>query len=85
MPNKNYINGVYKERKILNEARSHGCIGARSAGSHSPIDLWIIDHPGRTIRLIQCKPDSMPLKTKNRTMRTYEYLNGIYSVKFEVL
>ena len=85
IPNANYIKGVRKERAQVNRAKARGCIAARSAGSHSPIDVWVVDHPGRTITLIQCKPDSMPNKEKNRIYERHKHLNGIYQVIFKVI
>ena len=41
--NKNYLKGVRKERKIVNIARNEGKLAFRSAGSHSPIDVFILD------------------------------------------
>jgi len=55
MPNKNYVKGVRFERKLVNQARAEGLIAFRSAGSHSPIDVVIIDKFKRKIDLIQCK------------------------------
>ena len=55
MPNKNYENGVRFERKVVNKARDLGLIAFRSAGSHSPFDVVIIDKSNRIINLIQCK------------------------------
>ena len=43
MGNANYIKGANKERKFVNDARASGKIAFRSAGSHSPIDVCIID------------------------------------------
>ena len=55
MPNKNYRKGYRKERQIVNEARERGCIAFRSAGSHSPIDVCIINKKYKTIQFLQCK------------------------------
>lgn len=85
MPNRNYIKGVRKERKIVNEARAKGLIAFRSAGSHSPIDCTIIDFNSGTIRFIQCKPDSMSQNKKNIILREMERLNNKFDVSFEVL
>ena len=38
-----YQKGADRERKIVNRAREKGHIAFRSAGSHSPIDVCIID------------------------------------------
>ena len=53
MPNYNYLKGVRKERKLVNDARAQGFLAFRSAGSHSPIDVVIIDPEHETIKLVQ--------------------------------
>ena len=85
MPNSLYIKGRKKEYKIVNEEKSKGCISFRSAGSHSPIDVISIDLKEHTIKLIQCKPDSMSEKTKqnlkNKILKQAEW----FLVDFEVV
>lgn len=39
MPNKNYVNGIAKERKLMDEYRAKGYKVMRSAGSHGLIDV----------------------------------------------
>lgn len=85
MPNKNYIKGVRKERKYVNLARDKGYISFRSAGSHSPIDVIIIDKERKIIELIQCKPDSMSENKKNEIVSAHTELNGTFQVSFKVL
>ena len=85
MPNPNYLKGVRKERKFVNEARLNGSISFRSAGSHSPIDVVIIDKDTRVIRLIQCKPDTMSNNKREALRQEHNQLNGTFYVKFEVL
>lgn len=84
MPNKNYIKGVRKERSIVNEARARGLISFRSAGSHSPIDVCVIDKTNKTIKFIQCKPDSMNSTKKQRLRDEHRELNNSYEVSFIV-
>jgi Holliday junction resolvase len=85
MPNRNYIKGVKKERAIVNEARDKGLIAFRSAGSHSPIDVCVIDKMNRTIMFIQCKPNSMSMLNKNRLEQQLKELNDMYHVSFNVV
>ena len=85
MPNKNYIKGRKKEYKILNEARGLGFTALRSAGSHSPIDVVIIDTIERTIRFVQCKPDSMSEKKREALRQENNLLNGVFQCRFEVI
>jgi Holliday junction resolvase len=85
MPNHNYINGVRKERKIVNDARAKGHIAFRSAGSHSPIDVIIIDEHTHVIHLIQCKPKSMSDNKKRELLESLVHLNGVYGVVVSVV
>lgn len=85
MPNKYYIQGVRKERKIMNEARAEGLISFRSAGSHSPIDVCIINRNKRVIRFIQCKPSHYTEKQKQKLIDEMKGLENAYIVTFEVL
>jgi len=84
MSNKNYINGVKKERKLVNEARDSGKLAFRSAGSHSPIDVFILDVARKQIRLVQCKPKSMSDNKKEALRDTLKHFIGTYDVIVEV-
>lgn len=85
MPNKNYLKGVRKERAIVNRARQNGHIAFRSAGSHSPIDVIVIDFLRMEIALIQCKPDNFSKSEKERLEQTYRFLNNKFNVSFRVI
>lgn len=85
MPNKNYINGRRKEYKLVNIAKQSGFISLRSAGSHSPIDVIIIDKQNKTIKLIQCKPKTMSQNAKQKLIDEQRELNGLYNITFEVV
>lgn len=80
----NYQKGVRKERKFVNEARAEGHIALRSAGSHSPIDVVIIDQRNKQISLLQCKPDNFSASKTEKLMKDYSHLNGFYFVSFDV-
>ena len=84
MPNSNYIKGVKKERKIVNDARAEGLLSFRSAGSHSPVDVVIIDAQKKEIELIQCKPESLGEKQKSLLYEALKYVEGVYVVSFKV-
>ena len=84
MTNKNYIKGIKKERKFVNEARAKGWISFRSAGSHSPIDVVSIDTEFKVINLIQSKPDFWNEKQRKNLEEKNKDLNGIYKVTFLV-
>jgi len=85
MPNKNYEKGRRKEYKIVKQYKDKGYdIAQRSAGSHSPIDVFAIDKKTRTIRLIQAKPNSMSTTAKQKIIDQNKWLNGLFRVIFEV-
>lgn len=88
----NYRKGSDKERRIVNKARKEGKIAFRSAGSHSPIDVCIIDLKGHQIEFIQSKPKgSLILKDGSdsslaaRIKEEMKELNGGFMVYFDVL
>lgn len=55
MPNNAYLRSTRREREIVNKARAEGKIAGRTAGSHSPFDLYIWDPKDLVLRLIQVK------------------------------
>lgn len=55
MANNKYLRSTKRERELVNKARKAGMIACRSAGSHSPFDVWIVDHRDKVVRLIQVK------------------------------
>ena len=92
--NKNYLKGVRKERRLMQELRDQGCaIVARTAGSHSPIDLFGINKTAKTITFIQSKPDSWSILKKNRQYKKgakdihdeLDFLNDEWIVIFELI
>jgi len=84
MPRTNYQKGADKERRIVNRARDRGCLALRSAGSHSPIDVVIVDFRDRRIKLVQSKPASMSDKAKEDLHDSLQYLDGFYEVDTSV-
>lgn len=80
----NYQKGANKERKIVNQARSEGKIAFRSAGSHSPIDVCVIDTQKRIIKLIQSKAYKLSDNAISKLYESNRGLNGDYKVIFEV-
>lgn len=85
MPNPNYIKGRRKEQNIVRRAKEEGHIAFRSAGSHSPIDVCIIDEKERVIRFIQSKPDSFSQSKKEALLLAHNGLNGAFQARFEVI
>ena len=55
MPNSRYLSGVRVEREVVNRAREKGLIAFRSAGSHSPFDVVILDKGNKVVTFLQCK------------------------------
>lgn len=84
MPNRNYRKGYLKELRIVNNARAEGCIALRSAGSHSPIDVVIIDSKRRIIKLVQSKAGNFSMTEKARLLKQMSHLNGNYTARFYV-
>ncbi len=72
------------ERELVNAARKIGHVSFRSAGSHSPIDVIVIDSQSKTISLIQAKAKSMSEREKSDLEEKFKELNGVYQVRFSV-
>ena len=86
MPNKNYISGRNKEYKIIKELKEKGFnIAQRSAGSHSPIDVFAIDIKKRKILFIQSKPDSMSKNKRKLIEEELKELNNNFYCEFKVV
>lgn len=83
MTNSNYRKGVRKEYKVCKSLRERAGydIVQRSAGSHSPIDIWAINIAKRQILLIQCKPDGY---SDSKYDKYKKILNGEFKVRFQI-
>lgn len=55
MPNNAYDRGVRHERALVNEYRKKGWDACRSAGSHSPWDVWAYNPKTGEVVLTQIK------------------------------
>ena len=84
MPQTNYQRGANKERRIVNYFREKGHIALRSAGSHSPIDIVVIDNKTHHIRLIQSKLNKISTKDRTEIEALGKEINGLYEVSFEL-
>lgn len=85
MPNKNYLKGVRKERKICKDLKDDDyLIVQRTAGSHSAIDVIAIDPDQHEILLIQSKPNNFSDSKTKELYDKWGFLTGHYHVKFEV-
>ena len=85
MPNRNYINGANKERRIVNKHRGMGHIAFRSAGSHSPIDICIINREEKKITFVQSKPKKFSKKKAAKISEDLSWINDEFMVDFKVL
>ena len=80
--NKQYEKGVKWERQIVNDAREEGHIAFRSAGSHSPIDVCIVDQNHKIIYLIQAKNTKQNMSKLKEEFDKIEYT---YKVIWKVM
>jgi len=86
MPNKKYLKGVRLERKVVNMARKRGFLAARTAGSHSPIDLFIIDKARKAITFVQCRSSKKYSQNAiERLQADFSWLNGDFLCDFKVI
>lgn len=87
MPNKNYLKGVRLERKIVSDAKRRGCIAFRSAGSHSPIDVIIINPNKNSIKFIQCKSGKQATTKKEikSLLKKYCWMNDFFIASFTIV
>jgi len=89
MTNKNYEKGKKKENKICRDLRERQGfeIAQRSAGSHSPIDIFAINKEERKILFVQSKPENFSEAKKKKLYDELNYLNDWknWNVRFEVL
>lgn len=86
MVNKNYQKGRAKEYKICNQLKKDGfIISQRSAGSHSPVDVFAVHKKKKKILFVQAKPNSMSLKKRDALAEELSWLNGRFEVEFKVI
>jgi Holliday junction resolvase len=78
--NKNYNNGVRRERRIIKKLEKEGWFYIRSAGSHSPIDIIAIK--SGQFRFIQSKKTGY-LSPKERAEK--EELEQKLGINIEVM
>jgi Holliday junction resolvase len=84
MPRTNYQRGADKERRIMNFYRNKGNFALRSAGSHSPFDVVVIDELNKKVILIQVKPKSLSKKMELEILKL-KRLDGIYNLEFQLI
>ena len=86
MPNNNYLKGKAKEWRTCQKLIKEGFeIAQRSAGSHSPIDVWAVNRLTKVIKLVQCKPKSLSKNKKKEIEMEMNWLNDVFRVEFEVI
>ena len=64
--------------------RERGFTVARSAGSHSPVDVWAINPATRQILLVQSKLGKLAKKEEKEINDLIPIYSGMYEVKFEL-
>lgn len=81
-----YRKGADAERKIVNQFRKKDCIAFRSAGSHSIVDVVVIDYINHEIKLIQSKKGKKPIskKQKDAIIDAGQILTGNFNVEFQL-
>jgi len=83
----NYRKGADKERRIVNKARERGCLAFRSAGSHTIVDVCVINPILKKIWLIQSKlrgKQNLSGKEIDRIIEKGKILDGTYEVVFSL-
>jgi len=93
-PNANYVKGRKKEYAVMKKLREEGFqIVARSAGSHSPVDVWAVKRPSHAdlvnvpvgeIRLVQVKSGKSAKREQKKALEDIREYAGIYVVTVEV-
>ena len=78
----NYTNGANRERRVIKYLQKEGFdLVFRSAGSHSPIDVFALDTKTKQIWLIQSKPTTLSSNAKSKIEDYIRQFEGCYSVK----
>ena len=86
MPNKIYRKGRRKEYGVCDSLKKDGYdIVQRSAGSHSPIDIFAIDIENKIIKLVQVKSGLFLGNELQKIEEDNKLLNGKFEVVFEVI
>jgi len=90
MVNKMYQRGRSREYREMKKLRAEGYqIVARSAGSHSAVDIFgIKEYPGGHVhvKLLQCKPKSMSENARKKIEEENRWLcDDEVSMSFEVV
>lgn len=86
MPNPNYKKGRRKEYSVCDKLKIEGWeIVQRTAGSHSPIDIFAINTETKEIRFIQVKAGEISQKEYDKIIEDNKKLNSKYSVEFELV
>ena len=84
--NKNYEKGRRAEYKIIKKLKETGfSISQRSAGSHSPIDVFAIDVENKKIIFVQCKTGANSEREKEKAKAELSGINGYFYVETIVL
>lgn len=81
-----YKRGRDKEYRTVGKLREQGYeIAQRSAGSHSPIDIWAVNRTRRLITLVQCKGVLASENKLEKLRKELDWLNGKWEVEVKVM
>jgi len=81
----NYSRGRQREYRLCDKLRKEGFdLVQRSAGSHSPVDIFAIREQDNKILLVQAKPKSLSDNGKRKIEEANSWLNGEFEVEFIV-
>lgn len=82
---KAYRKGADREREIVNMFKKKGYLSFRSAGSHSPIDVFALNPQTKEILLIQSKAGkSYSPSFKSKLLNELKIYEGFFTVKVGV-
>ena len=92
MPNKNYKAGQRKESYLTDKLKKEDWdIVQRSAGSHSPVDIFCINKEKKIIKFIQSKRvlnqnmSFIDEKQRAKIEKEFDWLSGEFKVEFAVM
>lgn len=71
MANNAYLRGTARERQLVNEYRAKGWDACRSAGSHSPWDVWAYNPKTGEVVLTQIKSHKGKKRINDKVINSY--------------
>lgn len=71
MPNNAYLRSTRRERELVTKLKAQGFDACRSAGSHSPWDVWGFNPDTHEVRLIQVKTKKGARSRRIKDVKVY--------------